>query len=100
VRRQLPSGHLVVEGRIKNVINRGGENVPAAELKEHLLAHPTVTQVAVVALPERTLGEMVCAVITASGPAPPSRNSKRFSPTVAWPATSCRTSWSYSISCR
>ncbi len=76
--RRLPSGHLVVEGRIKDVINRGGENVPAAELEEHLLTHPAVAQAAVVALPERTLGEVVCAVITASGPAPTLKQLKAF----------------------
>ena len=68
--RRLPSGHLVVEGRIKDVINRGGENVSAAELEEHLLTHPAVAQAAVIALPEQTFGEVACAVITASGPAP------------------------------
>ncbi len=62
--RQLPSGHLVVEGRTKDVINRGGENVAAAELEEHLLAHPDVAQAAVVGLRDETLGELVCAVIT------------------------------------
>ncbi|HKR50579.1 MAG TPA: AMP-binding protein, partial [Pseudonocardiaceae bacterium] len=68
--RRLPSGHLVVEGRIKDVINRGGENVSATELEEHLLTHPAVAQAAVIALPEQTLGEVACVVITASGPAP------------------------------
>ncbi|MGH3870228.1 MAG: (2,3-dihydroxybenzoyl)adenylate synthase [Pseudonocardiaceae bacterium] len=76
--RRLPSGHLVVEGRIKDVINRGGENVPAAELEEHVLAHPAVAQAAVVALPECTLGELVCAVITVSGPAPTLKELKVF----------------------
>ncbi|MFJ6808633.1 (2,3-dihydroxybenzoyl)adenylate synthase [Streptomyces anulatus] len=71
--RQLPSGHLVVEGRVKDVVNRGGENVSATELEEHLLAHPAVAQAAVVALPDATMGELVCAVITlAAESAPPS----------------------------
>jgi 2,3-dihydroxybenzoate-AMP ligase len=76
--RRLPSGHLVVEGRIKDVINRGGENVSAAELEEHLLAHQAVAQAAVIALPDRTLGELVCAVIVASGPAPKLKEIKTF----------------------
>lgn len=76
--RRLPSGHLVVEGRVKDVINRGGENVSAAELEEHLLAHPAVAQAAVVALPDRTLGELVCVVIVASGPPPKLKELKAF----------------------
>jgi mycobactin salicyl-AMP ligase len=62
--RRLPSGHLVVTGRIKDVINRGGENVSSALLEEHLLEHPSVGQVAVLGVPEEVLGERVCAVIT------------------------------------
>ncbi|BCY11521.1 (2,3-dihydroxybenzoyl)adenylate synthase [Actinoplanes sp. L3-i22] len=69
--RQLPSGHLIVEGRSKDVINRGGENVAAGELEEHLLAHPAVAQVAVIGLPDPTHGEIVCAVITVTGPEAP-----------------------------
>ena len=65
--RALPTGHLVVEGRIKDVINRGGENVSAGELEEHLLAHPAVALAAVVGLPDEILGELVCAVVV---PAP------------------------------
>lgn len=75
---RLPSGHLVVQGRVKDVINRGGENVSATELEEHLLAHPAVTAAAVVALPDRTLGELVCAVIVASGPVPQRRELTAF----------------------
>ncbi|MGH4022103.1 MAG: (2,3-dihydroxybenzoyl)adenylate synthase [Pseudonocardiaceae bacterium] len=63
--RQLPTGHLIVEGRVKDVINRGGENVSTAELEEHLLTHPAVAQVAVIGLPDERLGELVCAVIVA-----------------------------------
>ncbi|GAA2980042.1 (2,3-dihydroxybenzoyl)adenylate synthase [Actinokineospora diospyrosa] len=68
--RQLPSGHLVVEGRIKDVINRGGEKVPAGELEDLLLAHPAVAQAAAIGLPDETLGELVCAVIVAAGTPP------------------------------
>ncbi|GAA2266764.1 bifunctional salicyl-AMP ligase/salicyl-S-ArCP synthetase MbtA [Streptomyces amakusaensis] len=64
--RRLPTGHLVVEGRAKDVVNRGGENVSASELEEHLLAHPGIAQAAVVPLPDETLGELVCAVVTAA----------------------------------
>ncbi|WP_238009493.1 AMP-binding protein [Dactylosporangium sp. AC04546] len=70
--RRLPTGHLVVEGRIKDVVNRGGEKVPAGELEEMILAHPAVAAVAVVGLPDDVLGESVCAVIVPkSDPGPP-----------------------------
>ncbi|MFE3542562.1 (2,3-dihydroxybenzoyl)adenylate synthase [Nocardia sp. NPDC059177] len=68
--RQLPSGHLVVSGRIKDVINRGGENISCDELEEHLLAHPAVRHAAAVGLPDATLGEKVCVVLVVTGELP------------------------------
>ncbi|MGH3908037.1 MAG: (2,3-dihydroxybenzoyl)adenylate synthase [Pseudonocardiaceae bacterium] len=68
--RRLVSGHLIVEGRVKDVINRGGENVSAAELEEHLLTHPAIVQAAVLGLPDERVGELVCAVIV-TAPAEP-----------------------------
>ncbi|MEU5692038.1 AMP-binding protein [Actinosynnema sp. NPDC020468] len=69
--RALPSGHLVVEGRIKDVVNRGGEKVPATELEDLILAHPDVAQAAVIGLPDELLGELVCAVVVAGEQGPP-----------------------------
>lgn len=60
--RRHPSGNLVVEGRLKDVINRAGEKVSAAELEDVLLRHPAVRQVAAVAAPDRFAGECVCVV--------------------------------------
>ncbi|WP_280234824.1 (2,3-dihydroxybenzoyl)adenylate synthase [Nocardia cyriacigeorgica] len=68
--RRLPSGHLMVSGRIKDVINRGGENISCDELEEHLLAHPAVRHAAAVGLPDPSLGEKVCAVLVVSGEMP------------------------------
>ncbi|NEW38854.1 AMP-binding protein [Nocardia cyriacigeorgica] len=68
--RRLPSGHLMVSGRIKDVINRGGENISCDELEEHLLAHPAVRHAAAVGLPDPSLGEKVCAVLVVSGDMP------------------------------
>ncbi|WP_327143522.1 (2,3-dihydroxybenzoyl)adenylate synthase [Nocardia sp. NBC_01327] len=68
--RRLPSGHLMVSGRIKDVINRGGENISCDELEEHLLAHPVVRHAAAVGLPDATLGERVCAVLVVDGEMP------------------------------
>ncbi|WP_233196660.1 AMP-binding protein [Verrucosispora sp. ts21] len=63
-------GRLVISGRIKDVINRGGEKVMADEVEGHLLAHERVRAAAVVPFPDRRLGEKTCAVIVADDPAP------------------------------
>ncbi|MBF6332579.1 (2,3-dihydroxybenzoyl)adenylate synthase [Nocardia transvalensis] len=76
--RRLPSGHLIVSGRIKDVINRGGENVSCDELEEHLLAHPAVRHAAAVGLPDPALGEKVCAVLVVDGPMPALAEIKTF----------------------
>lgn len=70
IARQLPGGHLVVEGRSKDQINRGGEKISAEEIEDHLLAHPQVHDAALVAVPDRFLGEISCAVIVPDGAAP------------------------------
>ncbi|WP_280383221.1 (2,3-dihydroxybenzoyl)adenylate synthase [Nocardia wallacei] len=76
--RRLPSGHLVVSGRIKDVINRGGENVSCDELEEHLLAHPAVRHAAAVGLPDPALGEKVCAILVTDGDLPTLAEIKQF----------------------
>ncbi|WP_405167426.1 AMP-binding protein [Nocardia sp. NBC_01499] len=76
--RRLPSGHLVVSGRIKDVINRGGENISCDELEEHLLAHPIVRHAAAVGLPDADLGEKVCAVLVVDGEMPTLAEIKTF----------------------
>ncbi len=59
-----PSGNLVVEGRIKDLINRGGEKINAEEIEAHLIAHPAVRTAAVVAMPDAILGEKACAYLS------------------------------------
>jgi 2,3-dihydroxybenzoate-AMP ligase len=61
--RMTPSGHLVVEGRAKDLINRGGDKVSAEEVESHMLAHPAVANVAVVSMPDEYLGERTCAFV-------------------------------------
>ncbi|MFF2505879.1 (2,3-dihydroxybenzoyl)adenylate synthase [Streptomyces sp. NPDC058067] len=61
--RITPTGHVIVEGRIKDVINRGGEKVPATEVETHLAEHPRVAQAAVVGMPDPLLGERTCAFV-------------------------------------
>lgn len=76
--RRTADGDLVVEGRIKDVINRGGEKVSPAELEEHLLAHPAVREVSVVGVPDGTLGEKTCACVISSGAKPNLAELRRF----------------------
>ena len=63
--RLLPSGNLSVEGRVKDLINRAGEKISAEEVENLILGHPAVLNVAVVAMPDRVLGEKVCAYVIA-----------------------------------
>lgn len=71
--RRTPTGHLVVEGRAKDQINRGGEKVSAEEVENHILAHPAVHDAAVVGMSDPYLGERVCAYVIARTE-PPSRS--------------------------
>ncbi|WP_188189837.1 (2,3-dihydroxybenzoyl)adenylate synthase [Nonomuraea sp. SYSU D8015] len=61
--RLHPSGNLVVEGRDKDLINRGGEKISAEEVENLIYRLPGVSRVAAVAKPDPDLGERVCAVI-------------------------------------
>jgi 2,3-dihydroxybenzoate-AMP ligase len=76
--RITPAGHLAVSGRVKEIINRGGEKVSADEVEAHLMAHSQVRSAALIALPDRTLGEKSCAVIVPRGPAPTLAELKEF----------------------
>ncbi len=61
--RRRPDGNLVVEGRVKDLVNRGGEKISAEEIENLILAHPKVSNVAVVPMPDRVLGERACAYV-------------------------------------
>lgn len=68
--RRTADGYLVVEGRDKDQINRGGEKVAAEEVENLLIGHPQVHDAALVAMPDAVLGESTCAFIVARDPAP------------------------------
>lgn len=71
VGRLTPEGAIVFTGRIKDLINRGGEKISAKEVEDLLHQHPGVQAAAVVAMPHARLGETVCAyVIARPGTAP------------------------------
>ncbi|MEZ5225682.1 MAG: cyclohexanecarboxylate-CoA ligase [Acidimicrobiales bacterium] len=58
------AGYIRITGRSKDVIIRGGENVPVVEIENLMYRHPSVAQVAIVAYPDERLGERACAVVT------------------------------------
>jgi cyclohexanecarboxylate-CoA ligase len=60
-------GYLRITGRIKDVVNRGGEKVPVAEIEQLLHEHPLVEEVAIVAMPDERLGERACAFVVRDG---------------------------------
>ncbi len=57
------TGNLRITGRDKDLIIRGGENIPVADVENTLYLHPDVRAVAVVAVPDARLGERACALI-------------------------------------
>lgn len=61
--RLHPSGNYVVEGRKKDLINRGGEKISAEEIENLILAHPSVQNIACVPMPDPQLGEKMCACV-------------------------------------
>ena len=65
-------GFLRLTGRVKDIINRGGEKVPVAEIEQLLHEHPAVAEVAIVAMPDERLGERACAFVVRDRAAPAS----------------------------
>jgi cyclohexanecarboxylate-CoA ligase len=57
-------GYIRITGRAKDVIIRGGENIPVVEVEQLLHRHPAIQDVAVVAMPDARLGERGCAFAT------------------------------------
>jgi cyclohexanecarboxylate-CoA ligase len=56
-------GYVRITGRSKDIIIRGGENIPVVEIEELLYHHPGVQEVAIVAMPDERLGERCCAFV-------------------------------------
>jgi cyclohexanecarboxylate-CoA ligase len=56
-------GYLRITGRSKDIIIRGGENVPVVEIENLIYGHPDVAEVALVAMPDPRLGERACAFV-------------------------------------
>jgi acyl-CoA synthetase (AMP-forming)/AMP-acid ligase II len=61
-------GYLVLTGRLKELINRGGEKIAPRDVEEELLAHPGIGEVAAFAVPDDDLGEVVGVAVVPSAP--------------------------------
>jgi 2,3-dihydroxybenzoate-AMP ligase len=61
--RRHPSGAYLVEGRIKDLVNRGAEKISAEEVENLILGHPAVRDVACIPVPDAVLGERMCACV-------------------------------------
>jgi cyclohexanecarboxylate-CoA ligase len=61
--RMDKDGYIRITGRAKDIIIRGGENIPVVEVEELLYRHPAVRECAVVAMPDARLGERPCAYV-------------------------------------
>lgn len=67
---EKPTGGIRITGRAKDIILRGGENIPVVEVENALYQHPKIRDVVVVAYPDERLGERGCAVVVPDGDAP------------------------------
>ncbi|WP_406724094.1 AMP-binding protein [Streptomyces sp. GD-15H] len=65
--RLTPEGNVVIAGRVKDIINRGGEKVSAEEVEQHLRSHDAISDAAVVGRPDAGLGEASVAYVVPKG---------------------------------
>jgi non-ribosomal peptide synthetase component E (peptide arylation enzyme) len=57
------AGNITITGRIKDIINRGGEKISALDIENRMSEHPAVREAAVVGMPDAVLGERICAYV-------------------------------------
>jgi acyl-CoA synthetase (AMP-forming)/AMP-acid ligase II len=79
---RLDDGHLVITGRLKDVVIRKGETISCLEVENALSLDPAVAEVTVIGLPDDRAGELLCAIVVPRDPANP--------PTLASLAAHCR----------
>ena len=58
------AGNIKITGRIKDIINRGGENINPGEIEQLILTHPDVENASVIGVPDKELGERICAYVS------------------------------------
>ncbi len=71
-------GYFFITGRLKEIINRGGEKISPREIDEILLGHPAVVQALAFALPDPVLGEDVAAVVVRKDPSLTERDLRQY----------------------
>lgn len=64
-------GYVTIKGRIKDIIIRGGENIPVREIEEYLHEHPDIADAVIVAMPDDRLQERACAYVIPADPDDP-----------------------------
>jgi len=69
--RRREDGGIRISGRAKDLVIRGGENVPVAEVENVLYTHAKIKELAVVGVPDERLGERACAVVVPEDEADP-----------------------------
>jgi cyclohexanecarboxylate-CoA ligase len=62
--RMEADGYIRITGRARDVIIRGGENIPVVEVEDLLYTHPAIIDAAIVAMQDERLGERACAFVT------------------------------------
>ena len=96
-------GGIRIAGRSKDLVIRGGENVPVVEVEAVLYTHPQVREVAVVGYPDDRLGERACAVVVVEAEVGrhryPGRADGAWLDRTAWPASSGPSGWRWSTRC-
>ncbi|WP_391529224.1 salicylate synthase [Photorhabdus akhurstii] len=68
--RMTSDGNLIVEGRIKEQVNRSGEKISTQEVETLLLQHPDIDDAVVISVPDELLGERICACLPNNGNQP------------------------------
>ncbi len=63
-------GYISISGRTKDIVIRGGENIPVKEVEDVLIRHPAIINCAIVGKPHDRLGEVSCAVVLTDGSQP------------------------------
>jgi len=61
--RKDQAGNITITGRIKDIINRGGEKISALDIENRMAAHPGIEEAAVIGMPDAVLGERICAYV-------------------------------------
>lgn len=63
--RKDRAGNITITGRLKDIINRGGEKISALDIENRLATHPGIDESAVIGMPDPVLGERICAYVKA-----------------------------------